>query len=68
MEIAEDVPTLAVTLRDAGYATFCVGKWHLTRDAVMNDAARDAVGPASRDSTATTASSKGSPTFIILTG
>lgn len=38
MEIAEDVPTLAVTLRDAGYATFCVGKWHLTRDAVMNDA------------------------------
>jgi len=34
MEIAGDVPTLAVTLRDAGYATFCVGKWHLTRDAV----------------------------------
>jgi arylsulfatase A-like enzyme len=38
MEIAENVPTIAVTLRDAGYATFCVGKWHLTRDAVMNDA------------------------------
>lgn len=39
MEIAEDVPTLAAILRDAGYATFAVGKWHLTRDALMNDAA-----------------------------
>jgi arylsulfatase len=38
LEIAENVPTIAATLRDAGYATFCVGKWHLTRDAVMNDA------------------------------
>jgi arylsulfatase A-like enzyme len=38
LEIAQNVPTIAATLRDAGYATFCVGKWHLTRDAVMNDA------------------------------
>src|ERR1700684_883803 len=39
MEIAEGLPTLATTLRDAGYATFALGKWHLTRDALMNDAA-----------------------------
>lgn len=39
MEIAEGVPTLAATLRDAGYATYALGKWHLTRDALMNDAA-----------------------------
>ncbi|MCU1490392.1 MAG: putative arylsulfatase [Acidimicrobiaceae bacterium] len=39
MEIAEGVPTLATLFRDAGYATFAVGKWHLTRDALMNDAA-----------------------------
>ena len=39
MEIADDVVTLPEALRGAGYATFAVGKWHLTRDAVMNDAA-----------------------------
>lgn len=32
-ELADDVVTMAETLRDEGWATFCVGKWHLCRDA-----------------------------------
>ncbi|WP_204078908.1 arylsulfatase, partial [Planotetraspora phitsanulokensis] len=36
--LADDVLTLPEALRSAGYATFAVGKWHLTRDALMNDA------------------------------
>jgi arylsulfatase len=39
MEISPDVRTLPEVLRANGYATFAVGKWHLTRDAVMHDAA-----------------------------
>jgi arylsulfatase A-like enzyme len=38
MEIADDVPTLAETLHDAGYATYAVGKWHLALDAASNAA------------------------------
>ncbi|MFE2166467.1 arylsulfatase [Streptomyces sp. NPDC059447] len=38
MEIAEDIPTLAETLHGAGYATYAVGKWHLTRDSASNAA------------------------------
>ncbi|EIV91305.1 arylsulfatase [Frankia sp. QA3] len=38
MEIADDVPTLAQLLHDAGYATYAVGKWHLTRDSASNAA------------------------------
>ena len=38
MEIADDIPTLAETLHDAGYATFAVGKWHLVRDSSSNTA------------------------------
>ncbi|MCX4747236.1 arylsulfatase [Kitasatospora sp. NBC_01287] len=38
MEVAKDIPTLAETLHDAGYATYAVGKWHLTRDSVSNAA------------------------------
>ncbi|GAA1412158.1 arylsulfatase [Kitasatospora putterlickiae] len=38
MEIADDIPTLAQLLHDAGYATYAVGKWHLTRDSASNAA------------------------------
>ncbi|MDW3220208.1 MAG: arylsulfatase [Acidimicrobiales bacterium] len=39
MELGADVPTLPGVLREAGYATYAVGKWHLTRDAAMHDGA-----------------------------
>ncbi|MFD7296267.1 arylsulfatase [Streptomyces sp. NPDC059897] len=45
MEIADDFPTLARTLRDSGYATYAVGKWHLSRDASSNAAADRANWP-----------------------
>lgn len=37
-ELADDVATIAETFRAAGYATMALGKWHLTKDADMNDA------------------------------
>jgi len=37
-EIADDVVTMAESLRAAGWATFCVGKWHLCRDADTSSA------------------------------
>ena len=39
MEIRPDVQTLPEAMRAEGYATFGVGKWHLTRDAEMHDGA-----------------------------
>ncbi len=39
MEIDPSVETLPEALRAAGYATYAVGKWHLTRDSAMHGAA-----------------------------
>lgn len=37
-ELAADAPTFAETLRDHGYATMAVGKWHLCREQDMHAA------------------------------
>lgn len=48
LEIDEDVATLPEVLRAAGYATFGIGKWHLTRDALMHDGADKGTWPLQR--------------------
>ncbi|KRF10466.1 arylsulfatase [Nocardioides sp. Soil796] len=37
MELADDVSTIAEVLRDNGYSTLMVGKWHLCKDADVTD-------------------------------
>lgn len=48
LEIDDDVATLPEILRGHGYATFGIGKWHLTRDALMNDGADKGTWPLQR--------------------
>jgi arylsulfatase len=48
LELDDDVLTLPEILRGHGYATFAVGKWHLTRDALMNDGAAKGTWPCQR--------------------
>ena len=47
-EIAPSVPTLAEELRTAGYATFAIGKWHLTKESSMSDASDRSSWPTQR--------------------
>ena len=44
----EDAPTLAESLRAGGYATFMVGKWHLTVDSRLHDGADRSSWPLQR--------------------
>ncbi|WP_125611883.1 arylsulfatase [Specibacter cremeus] len=48
MEIADDVPTIAESFRAGGYATFMVGKWHLTTESKMHDGADKSSWPLQR--------------------
>ncbi|MCU0271160.1 MAG: arylsulfatase [Acidimicrobiales bacterium] len=48
MELAEDTATMAEVLRDAGYSTLMVGKWHLTKDSQQHDGADRSSWPCQR--------------------
>lgn len=48
VEIDEDVLTLPEILRENGYATYAIGKWHLTRDALINRGASRHTWPVQR--------------------
>ena len=48
MEIDPAVETLPEALRAAGYATYAVGKWHLTRDSAMHGGAPKGSWPLQR--------------------
>ena len=46
--LPDNVPTLAETLRDQGYATFALGKWHLAGDRLQHDGADKGSWPCQR--------------------
>jgi arylsulfatase len=48
VEFGDDIVTLPETLRDNGYATFAVGKWHLVREAAMHAGADKGSWPCQR--------------------
>lgn len=48
LQIADDVPTIAESFRAGGYSTFIVGKWHLTKESLINDAADKSSWPLQR--------------------
>ncbi|MBL5974977.1 MAG: arylsulfatase [Candidatus Leucobacter sulfamidivorax] len=47
-ELPRNAPTLAESLRAGGYATFMVGKWHLTPEAQLHDGADRRTWPLQR--------------------
>lgn len=47
-ELPQDAPTLAESLRAGGYATFMVGKWHLTIESKLHDGAEKSSWPLQR--------------------
>ena len=46
--LPQDMPTLAETFRENGYATLMVGKWHLTPESSMHDGADKSTWPIQR--------------------
>ncbi|MFT3798328.1 sulfatase-like hydrolase/transferase [Microbacterium sp.] len=48
MLLPDDLPTMAESLRENGYATFMVGKWHLTLESLMHDGADRSSWPLQR--------------------